>query len=132
MDQNIKNNYEMNGNNIVVDTNVQIYLLEGKRNVEVYLKNNFIFISVITEIELLGWFNISDIDKKIIYSLLKSVTIVDVSQQIKEIAISLKQQHKIKLPDAIIAATAINLGFPIISFDRGMKKMEDLNLIIIT
>ena len=107
-------------------------MLEGKRNVEEYLKNNFIFISVITKTELLGWFNISDIDKKIIYSLLKSVTIVDVSQQIKEIAISLKQQHKIKLPDAIIAATAINLGFPIISFDRGMKKMEDLNLIIIT
>jgi predicted nucleic acid-binding protein len=39
----------MNGNNIVVDTNVLIYLLEGKRNVDEYLRNNYIFISVITE-----------------------------------------------------------------------------------
>jgi hypothetical protein len=82
--------------------------------------------------ELLGWFKIADADKKVIHSLLKSVTIVDLSQQIKEIAISIKQQHKVKLPDAIIAATAINLGFPIISFDSGMKKIEDLNLVIIT
>lgn len=122
----------MNGNNIVVDTNVLIYLLEGKRNVDEYLRNNFIFISVITEIELLGWFNITDADKKVIHSLLKCVTIVDLSQQIKELTIALKQQYKVKLPDAIIAATAINLGFPIISFDRGLQKIEDLNLVIIT
>lgn len=122
----------MNGNNIVADTNVLIYLLEGKRNVDEYLKNNFIFISVITEIELMGWFNIADADKKVIHSLLKSVTIVDLSQQIKEIAISLKQKHKVKLPDAIIAATSINLGFPIISFDRGFQRIEDLNLVIIS
>ena len=50
----------MNGSNIVVDTNILIYLLEGKRNVEQYLKNNYLFISVITEMELLGWYKITE------------------------------------------------------------------------
>lgn len=121
----------MSGNNIVVDTNVLIYLLEGKHNVDAYLKDNLIFVSVITEVEWLGWYKIKEEDKRVINSLLKSVTIVDFSQQIKEIAISLKQMNKIKLPDAIVAATAINLGFPVISFDRGFEKIDSLNLVLI-
>ena len=45
---------------------------------------------------------------------------------IKDISIDLRRNYKLKLPDAIIAATAIFLGIPLISADGHFDKIEDL------
>jgi len=41
-----------------------------------------------------------------------------------------KQKHIIKLPDAIIAATAIYLDMPFLTFDKGFKNIPNLKLIM--
>jgi predicted nucleic acid-binding protein len=51
--------------------------------------------------------------------------------QIKKIAIDLKQKYKLKLPDAIIAATAIHLELPFISSDADFKPIKELDLILL-
>ena len=49
----------------------------------------------------------------------------------KPIDRAIKQQHPIKLPDAIIAATAIYLDMPLLTFDRGFRNISNLKLIML-
>jgi predicted nucleic acid-binding protein len=44
---------------------------------------------------------------------------------------NLKQKHRIKLPDAIIAATAVYLDIPLITFDSDFDKIDDIKLILL-
>ena len=49
----------MNGNKILLDTNIILYLLEGNQELANLLNGMELQISVISEIELLGYQNIS-------------------------------------------------------------------------
>lgn len=44
---------------------------------------------------------------------------------IKERCIWIRQRYKIKLPDAIIATTAIEVGLPFISSDNGFRLLKN-------
>ena len=48
---------------------------------------------------------------------------------IKKEVIQLRRKHKVKLPDAIIASTAIYLNMPLLSADKGFEKIEELNFL---
>ena len=90
-----------------------------------------IIISFITELELLSKPGLTLAEKKIIKSFLNDCTIYDINAIIKDRVIDLKQSIKIKLPDAIIASTALWLNVPLVSADADMKKIKSLNLISI-
>jgi len=121
----------MNGVDLFVDTNILINLAEGKKEVDQYLEGNNLFVSVITEIELLGWHKITNPQKSFFHELLSDCTLIGLTKPIKELAIELKQKHKIKLPDAVILGSAIHLDIPLITLDQGFEKIKDLNLIVI-
>jgi predicted nucleic acid-binding protein len=121
----------MNGKKILVDTNVFINLAEGKEGIETHLQGNEIFVSVITEIELLGFYQISSSEEEYFELLLADCALLEISQAIKKQAINLKKAHKIKLPDAIIAATAQFLRIELITFDKGFAKIPDLDLVLL-
>lgn len=59
MEMLIKKRFGMNGVNLFVDTNVLINLAEGQSGVDQYLESSNLFVSVISEIELLGWYKIN-------------------------------------------------------------------------
>ena len=63
--------------------------------------------------------------------MLNSCFIIEINLQIKKIAIDLKQKYKLKLPDAIIAATAIHYDLPFISSDADFKSIKELDLILL-
>jgi predicted nucleic acid-binding protein len=121
----------MNGNRVLADTNVFINLTEGKGNVEPFLENKIVFISVVSEIELLGWHKIYENEKIFFAALIEDCSIVELIKPIKDMTILLKQKHKIKLPNAIVAATAIFLGIPLLTFDTDFSKIEELDLILL-
>ena len=89
----------MRGNKIVLDTNIVLYLLNGDQNLFSFLDEMELFVSVITEIELLGFQGISDEDKLKIKYFLSDCTIVPLSFEIKDYCIAIKQTKKIKTPD---------------------------------
>jgi len=99
----------MSGIDFLADTNILLYVLEGRETVKPFINDN-LAVSVITEIELLGWFNITPAQSAVIRNLLDNCFIIELIPAVKEIAIELKQRHKIKLPDAVVAATAIHLN----------------------
>jgi len=120
----------MNGVRIVCDTNPIIYLLDGNKDIARLLDSKQIYLSVITELELFGKPNLSVQDSKIIEVLLDECFVIDINQDIKHIYREIKQKHSIKLPDAIIAATAIYLDLPLLTFDKGFKNLSHLKLMM--
>jgi len=88
-------------------------------------------VSVISEIELLGKKNISQHEINAIQSLLNDCEVIDFSNAIKDIAISLKQKYSIKIPDAIVAATAKYLDLSLITADKDFEKIEDVDIILL-
>jgi predicted nucleic acid-binding protein len=52
-------------------------------------------------------------------------------EKINEITISLKQQYRIKLPDALIAATALHENIPLLTFDKDFVRIKELNLVLL-
>jgi predicted nucleic acid-binding protein len=120
----------MNGFSFVADTNFLINVHEGLTKTKPFLDGSTI-ISVISEIELLGWPNLGIQEKRKLTSLLEDCIIMELIPEIKNIAIQIRQQNKVKTPDAIIAATAGFLQLPLVTSDKGFKKIKDIEIILI-
>lgn len=88
----------------VLDTNAVIYLLQG-RLVQPLPMGTW-YLSVISEIELRSWQKLTDNEDSAIRRLLSRVTVVGLDASVKELTIHLRRQCRLKLPDAVIAATA--------------------------
>lgn len=63
-------------------------------------------ISIITEMELLSYPGIRAQEELIIRALISEMSVMGLNDEIKECAVRLRRQYKLKLPDAIIASTA--------------------------
>lgn len=120
----------MSGNSFLLDTNIALYLLSGNKTVESILEDTVVYLSFISELELLGYNKITSLEKTRIKRFIEDCVVVDINNEIKLKTIELKQQHIIKLPDCIIAATAMFLKIPLITADKNFKKIKNLDLTI--
>ena len=120
----------MSGNNIILDTNIVPYLLNGDEVLVEYLQDKTFYLSLVNEMELLGFKDITENEEIVIKFFLDDCSVVDINQGIKDIAIKLRKTYSIKLPDAIVAATAIFLGIPLISADKHFDKISELTFIL--
>jgi len=127
---NTKIRLEMNGFNFVADTNFLISVHEGKESVQPFLDGSIV-ISVISEIEILGWHKLAPEEHRLLQSLLDDCIIFELTSEIRKLAISLRQQVKIKTPDAIIAATSQYLQLPLVTADQHFKKVPGIELILL-
>lgn len=88
------------------------------------------FISVVTQIELLGWYRISNEEKEKLQTFVNDIEVFQLDQIVVNKTIALRQTHKIKLPDAIIAATALANGLDLISHNIiDFKNITELRVI---
>ncbi|MDR7128512.1 putative nucleic acid-binding protein [Algoriphagus sp. 4150] len=120
----------MNGNSLLLDTNIILYLLSGDRTIANFLNHKTVFVSFVTELELLGYEGLEPEGKLIVENLLEDSTIIDINSEIKKVVIELRKAHKIKLPDAIIAATAFYLNIPLMTSDKRLSKLKELNILL--
>lgn len=118
----------MNGVDFLADTNFIIHLNEGNPLVETFLDYDF-GVSFVSEIKLLGAFSISKIKKFQLNDILGDYKIFEMDTQIKQICIKIRQQYKLKIPDAIIAAIAYKI--PLITSDKDFEKIKEIDLIFI-
>lgn len=100
---------------VFADTNALIRLLGGDTMVAELTDNKLVFISEMTEMEMLCKPNINKEQRRIIRSLLDDCVIVPFSPEIKQKAIKIRLSTRLKLVDAIVGATAINMGFNLIT-----------------
>lgn len=119
----------MSGKEILVDTNIILYLLKGNDTLEDLLQGKDLHISFITELELIGFKDITSGEQKQIESLLADSVIVPLNTAISKEYGSLRKKYPLKLADAVIAATAIVLDIPFITADKQFGKIDELNLV---
>ncbi len=121
----------MDGISIVSDTNPLIYLLNGNTLAAEYLDGKQVWVSVISELELFGKKGLDNNEIEAINSLLNSCFIAEINPHIKELTKSILQKVTVKIPDAIVAATAVYLDMPLLTADVGFTKIPDLKLILL-
>jgi len=115
----------MSGNRLVVDTNIILYILNGDENTLGYIQGKDVYISSISEIELLSYSKLSESDLSEIRSLLETLTIIELTYPVKDHTIKIRKKYKFKLPDSIVLATAVYLGIPLLTADKQLAKAED-------
>ena len=120
----------MSGIKYVVDTNCFIYLLDENPILLPFIDSTWAF-SYITEIELLCKEKITTPEETLIRHMLSMCYKVEHSQQLTEFVIELKRQYNIKVPDAIIAATARMLNLPLLTADMAFTKVKSIDCIIV-
>lgn len=120
---------------LLLDTNSIIALLnENAEVIDAIDTADDIFISIINELEFKSFSNLSLNDMKLFDAFVAGVTVLDLQASnitLKSKIIEIRNIYKLKLPDAIIAASAIVNNAVLVTADNGFKKVEELQLRII-
>lgn len=119
----------MNGSRLLIDTNIALYLLGGDGRVAELLDGQDIYLSFISELELLGFRDLDAKEEAIVLDFISKCTVVNIDQHIKQQTIAIRRASQVKLPDAIIAATSIHLELPLLSADKGFSRINQLAFI---
>ena len=110
----------MNGNRVILDTNVIIFASKHQIDIEQILNQyDEFYVSIITYMEVYG-FNFENIkEKELIDELFNNLVIIDVSQEIAQHVLNYRKtaKRKIKLPDAIILATSRYINATLLTDD---------------
>jgi len=121
--------------NLLLDTNIIIYYFNGlvsDKRIDDILKKGF-NISIITKIEFLSWQQLysDDLLREKALAFISHATVYELTDEIANATIQIRQQYKIKTPDAIIAATALVHGLDIATNNIDDFKYLDLDILSI-
>ena len=116
-----KNPAKVNNIRFVLDSTVVINHLNKKLDIDAFfdtIPDCERFVSIVTEIETLSDPEMAEKEEKEAREFLAHFdSVVDIIPAIKEEAIKIRRAFRIKLPDAVIAATAIILDATLLSND---------------
>jgi predicted nucleic acid-binding protein len=123
---------------LLLDTNVLIYHIRLALTDDVTqqlgeaLKAGRAFISVITRIEMLAWKGHSDESLRQTTDLISLLPELPMSEAVIEQAIRIRKTFGLKLPDAVIAATALAHGLQLMTANESdFKRVLGLDLFCI-
>lgn len=117
------------------DTNILIYHVNGRLDPPAdelifRLLEGPVYISVISRIEVLGWGGHSEDSRQASDSLLSTLTELSLDETIIQTTIRLRRESAVKLPDVIIAASALSYDLPLITRNTNdFEKVSGLRLI---
>ncbi|MCL2411836.1 MAG: type II toxin-antitoxin system VapC family toxin [Treponema sp.] len=119
----------MTENRFLLDTNAIIHLTTKGNSIseemELQLDEAELFISVISEIELFCKQNMpQDEEEKLRALITDRMSVIDLSSAIKKETINLRKNTKHKLPDCMIAATAIILNAVLLTADKRLLSLS--------
>lgn len=108
------------GTRLLVDTNIVIYYLGDALPDPAAIMLDVVLeaeanLSVITRIELLGYSSADETETARTEAFIQRAVVHPLSEDVISQTIDLRKTYRIKLPDAIIAATALAHGFTLVS-----------------
>jgi predicted nucleic acid-binding protein len=116
---------------MLVDTNIILYLIDGNKKVMDILDGQEVYMSFISELELLSFSDLSSVQANIINLLLDSCEIIGYNNRIKQHTIQIRKDNKLKLPDSIILATAKFLNIPVFTGDKRLAKVKGYSDVVL-
>jgi predicted nucleic acid-binding protein len=111
---------------VVFDTNILVYFFDGNYGAAELLANTEYFLSAISHVEISGDLKTLPQKRLLIKDFLLATTIIHTNAHICDIAAKFRLTYAIKLPDAIIAATARYLGFPLVTAAAAFLKIKEI------
>ena len=116
----------MNGIKYLLDTNVILGMLKSTPEVLVMVGSASLMahqcaFSAVTRMELLGYPGMTASEDALIRQRLAQFTYLGISLAIEDKAIELRRTRRVKLPDALIAATALCDGLNLLTMDLGLQ-----------
>jgi predicted nucleic acid-binding protein len=118
----------------IIDTNVWIDALSGKLSPAAFLKitveASWAGYSAITRLELFGLPGLKEEEEQKISELLKPFLEIAVDSKVIDRAIRVRKSKRIKVPDAIIAATALEQGCSLIT--RNVEDFKGIAGLVVT
>ena len=120
----------MNGKRYFLDTNAIIALLNGDNNIAILLNEaEWVGISVINKLEFLSFPNLSISDLEIFQKFISKVNVIPLTNdndELHTLIVHIRNKYKLKLPDAIIAATTVVTKSKLITGDKAFFKMKEI------
>ena len=129
-----KNKFEKSGNKVLLDSNALILASKHLINIE-KLVDSFdeFFVSIITYMEIYSYNFSNKKEEELLRELLNNITITPINKEIADLTIEIRKSKtkKIKLPDAIILATAKYLNLTLLTDDwDDFEKIESSVLVL--
>ena len=118
------------GQRYLLDTNICLYFLNrtltenGFKLVGAAIDNAEVALSVITQMEVLGFNFPSPDEERITNEFISELTVLHLSDEVVQQTIAIRKKQRIKLPDAIIGATALVHGLALVT-----RNVSDFNSI---
>ena len=96
---------------MLIDSNIAIYAAQSPdTDLHRFIYSDTPSASVISYIEALGFHQLGEFERSFLERFFQVAEILPLSNEIAQLAISLRQQHRMGLGDSIIAATALVHG----------------------
>ena len=116
----------MSGAKFLLDTNIILGILK-ETDAAIKLVESIPFeaccYSAVTRMELLGFPGIIEEEAAQIQAMLSCLNYMPLDEAVEDKVISIRQLHKIKLPDAIIAATALINDAELVTLDQKLDRI---------
>ena len=123
----------MSGERYLLDTNAIVALLRGEPALEHSLREaEWVGISILSQIEFLAFPNMSAQDRQAFQQFSVRVDVVNLDRAdpaLIDRIVHVRQQHRVKLPDAIIVATALERNATLITDDAKLHKLAAVKTI---
>jgi hypothetical protein len=116
----------MNGTKLLLDTGIVVSLFEGDANLGSLLQNAEVYLSFASEIELLGSQYVNPENQNWVDMFLGECHIAGIDSGVKELASYLQWHYNLNLQEALVAATAMSLGIPLLSLNAHFEKVSEM------
>lgn len=108
-----------------LDTNIVIRALGGDKELSALIHGTQPIVSMVVEMELRCYPLADKEETEVVDTFLASVRILMIDQRVKEEAIKIRKTHRLKLLDALVAATARIDRCSLLTSDTVFKKLAD-------
>lgn len=118
-----------------LDTNVILYYLKDDAETVTILRGIFaenapLNISAMTELELFAFSKLTAHEEALIEDLLSTLAIIPVDSHVARLAAFVRRQYQLKVPDSVIAATALFTGSTLLTRNtRDFRRVKRLTVL---
>jgi len=116
----------MNGTKLLLDTDIVVNLFEGDANLGSLLQNVEAYVSFASEIELLGSKYANPEDQNWVDMFLEECFVIGIDSGVRELASYVQWHYNVNLSEAIVAATSMSLGIPLLSTNANFEKIDEI------
>lgn len=117
---------------VLADSNILIYATQPEHaKLRQWLLDTLPKVSIVSRVEILGYHKLQEAEQAALTELLDNLELVYLTPACYEIAIQLRQQQKLTLGDALIAATCLEQDYTLVTANIGdfnwIEKLKAFN-----